>query len=186
MEALVYFDRELPLRHDPDNTFADMDYWKLMGFAFEHGLGLPFEGGERRLRNHIVERWALRRERFQPPLAGTLVLGVHREPEQLRQRILARTERIFPDLYREWGAMIERCNGFYPEQAKRTIGYGDFNPIVNGGREPIQSIYDRTCSLAEWQVEEITHWMPHTQWVTSVDEGFALYARHHAALSSAE
>lgn len=137
MEALTYFDSHVEMRQDVGGRFHRMDQWALSEFAVHHGLGMPFEGGVRRLRNHIMERWGLQREWDQPPLPGTLLLGVHREPEELRERILARTEQIFPKIYQEWGAHIEQLNGFYSEQAKRTIGYGDFNPAVNKGREPI-------------------------------------------------
>jgi hypothetical protein len=178
MEALAYFDHHVPMRQDPNGLVGKMGYWGLVACAVEHGWGMPFEGGERRLRNHIAERLALQRNRFQPPLPGILLLGVYKEPGELRERILRRTEEIFPALYREWGAMIERCNGFYPEQAKRTIGYGDFSDAVNGGHEPIQSIFDRTCALAEWQTEEIDYWMTGITWVTSTDEAFMHYAQH--------
>jgi len=113
-------------------------------------------------------------------------LGVHREPEEHKELIRRRTEQMYPLLVDEFEALLLRTHGFYTEEEKTTIGYGDFHEIVNGGLRPIDSIFRRTLALAEWQSNAIRRHMPHVQWVCSADEALAAYREHQKGLHAAD
>lgn len=174
MEALVFFDRHVPMESGPE--LHKLDDLGLAQLTIEQQLGTPFEAGRQRWRNHLAERLALRRDPKQPPRDGFLLFGIQRYPKDLLQNLKDRTEQMWPALIDEFEALIARCNGFYPEEAKTTIGYGDFHSVVNQGKHPAQSIYDRTLALADWQLAEVRDWMgPHVQWVESAEQAFEKY-----------
>jgi len=186
MEALVYYDRHLYMGRPRDSIVWELGMEMMRDLALMNGFGGPFEDTEDRLRNHLMERYALQRFTDRPPHPGTLLLGVHREPEEHKELIRRRTEQMYPLLVDEFEALLLRTHGFYTEEEKTTIGYGDFHEIVNGGLRPIDSIFRRTLALAEWQSNAIRRHMPHVQWVCSADEALAAYREHQKGLHAAD
>lgn len=182
MEALVYYDRHLYMGRRRNSIVWKLGMEMMRDLAVTNGFGGPFEDTEERLRNHLMERYALWRFTDRPPHPGTLLLGVHREPDEHEELIRRRTEAMYPLLVNEFEALLLRTNGFYTDEEKTTIGYGDFHEIVNEGLHPIDSIFRRTLALADWQNNVIRRHMPHVQWVRSADEALAAYREHQKGL----
>lgn len=181
MEALAYYDRPVHMEPDDDSVLWKINEVRLGRVAIKMAGGLPFETDRRRLINYIAERRALRNKPDQPRY-GTLLLGVHRDPDEHKERIRLRTEQMYPNLAAGWGNEIKRYHSFYPEEIINTIGFGDFATTVNKGVPSLESIFKRTLAFAEWQVASINKWMPGLHWVRSADEAFERYKKHIASL----
>ncbi len=187
MESLVYQYEPRPIDEETISRLRRSSEQELMTYCTDHlDIGLPFEISKRRLYSHIVGRLAMRRDMAIPPPMGTLVLGVRRSPEELEERIRIRTAQMMASgLKDEVAALIARCDGFWIDQTKNTIGIGDFHPNVNKGLTPEESIIRRTLQLAEWQTAEIANRIPHVQWVESIEQALELVFGNRGAINAA-
>jgi len=141
---------------------------ELIALCGEHNWGLPFDTDRHSLVKHAATRYGRRTDNLRAPV-GTLVLGVQRTPEDMKERVRAQTRTLFEQgLEAEVLTMLRRTGGLAIAPLTTTIGYREFESYVNR-RASLQdvetAIADATYQYGVWQTGELQRRIPDIQWI---------------------
>lgn len=98
---------------------------ELVDYCKNNNVELPENEKNRRYVIRAIERGTVNRERLQTPIANTVVVGIATERDELRQRIVQRSEQLFADGMVEEAKMLGEKYGWESEAMT-----GNIYPLV--------------------------------------------------------